>query len=171
MADSVSLPGGAHQPLVGVIGAGHGDGGTLHDLAYQVGALLAAQRYLLICGGLGGVMAAACQGAKAAGGMTLGLLPGRDAAAANPWVDIAIPTGLGEARNLVLVRSAAALIALGGSYGTLSEIAFALQLGKPLVGIHTWQPLRPGASGPDFFQVETAQAAVDWAIAQINARS
>ncbi len=91
-----------------------------------------------MCGGLGGVMEAACRGAKEAGGTTIGILPGTDRAAANRFVDFAIPTGLGEARNALVVRAADALIAVGGAYGTLSEIAFALKAGKPVAGLGTW---------------------------------
>jgi uncharacterized protein (TIGR00725 family) len=94
---------------------------------------------VLICGGLGGVMEAACRGAKQTGGTTVGILPGDDRSAANPYVDIVIPTGLGEARNAIVVRSADALIAIGGAYGTLSEIAFALKAGKRVVGLGTWE--------------------------------
>jgi uncharacterized protein (TIGR00725 family) len=94
---------------------------------------------VLVCGGLGGVMEAACTGAKGGGGTTIGILPGTDRAAANPFVDFAIPTGLGEARNALVVRAADALIAIGGGYGTLSEIAFALKAGKPVVGLGTWE--------------------------------
>jgi uncharacterized protein (TIGR00725 family) len=83
-------------------------------------------------------MEAACRGAKEAGGMTVGILPGTDRAAANPYVDVAIPTGLGEARNALVVRTAQALVAVGGGYGTLSEIALALKAGKRVVGIGTW---------------------------------
>jgi uncharacterized protein (TIGR00725 family) len=94
---------------------------------------------VLVCGGLGGVMEAACRGAKGSGGLTVGILPGADRAAANPFVDVAIPTGLGEARNALVVRAADAVIAIGGGYGTLSEIALALRAGKPVVGLGTWE--------------------------------
>ena len=90
-------------------------------------------------GGLGGVMEAACRGARDAGGTTIGILPGADRSAANAYVDVAIPTGLGEARNALVVRAADALIAVGGAYGTLSEIALALKAGKRVVGLGTWQ--------------------------------
>jgi uncharacterized protein (TIGR00725 family) len=93
---------------------------------------------VLVTGGLGGVMEAACKGARGAGGTTVGILPGTDRSAANPFVDVAIPTGLGEARNALVVRAADALIAIGGAYGTLSEIAFALKAGKGVVGLGTW---------------------------------
>jgi uncharacterized protein (TIGR00725 family) len=103
-----------------------------------VGRELAARGAVLVCGGLGGVMEAACRGAKDAGGRTVGILPGTDRAAANPFVDAAIPTGLGEARNALVVRAADALIAVGGGYGTLSEIALALKAGKRVVGLDSW---------------------------------
>ena len=92
----------------------------------------------MVCGGLGGVMEAACRGATKAGGLTVGILPGTDRAAANAFVDVAVPTGLGEARNALVVRAADALIAVGVGYGTLSEIALALKAGKRVVGLDSW---------------------------------
>jgi uncharacterized protein (TIGR00725 family) len=83
-------------------------------------------------------MAGACRGAKAAGGTTVGILPGNDRVAANEWVDVAVSTGLGEARNALVVRAADAVVAVGGGYGTLSEIALALKAGKPVIGLATW---------------------------------
>ena len=106
--------------------------------AEEVGRRLAVAQATVVCGGLGGVMEAACRGAKSAGGRTVGILPGDDRRAANPWVDVAVPTGLGEARNAVVVRTADAVVAVGGAYGTLSEIALALKAGKPVVGVGTW---------------------------------
>jgi uncharacterized protein (TIGR00725 family) len=94
---------------------------------------------VVVTGGLGGVMEAACRGARDADGTTIGILPGSDRSAANPYVDVAMPTGLGEARNALVVRAADALVAIGGAYGTLSEIAFALKAGKRVVGIGTWE--------------------------------
>jgi uncharacterized protein (TIGR00725 family) len=93
---------------------------------------------VLVCGGLGGVMEAACKGAKESGGTTVGILPGLDRADANPYVEVAVATGLGEARNALVVRAADALIAIGGGYGTLSEVALALRAGKRVVGLGTW---------------------------------
>jgi uncharacterized protein (TIGR00725 family) len=116
---------------------GPGDGGDL-DAAHAVGRTLAAHGAVLVCGGLGGVMEAASRGAKEAGGTTVGILPGTDRAAANPFVDVALPTGLGEGRNVLVVRAADALIAVGGGHGTLSEIAFALKTGKRVIGLGTW---------------------------------
>ncbi len=108
------------------------------EAALMVGRLLAERNAIVVCGGLGGVMEAACQGAKDAGGSTVGILPGLDRSAANQYVDVAVPTGLGEARNALVVRAADALIAVGGGYGTLSEIALALKTGKRVVGIASW---------------------------------
>jgi uncharacterized protein (TIGR00725 family) len=108
------------------------------DAAVTVGRELARAGAVLVCGGLGGVMEAACRGANEAGGTTVGILPGADRAAANRYVGVAIPTGLGEARNALVVRSADALVAIGGGYGTLSEVAFALKAGKPVVGLGSW---------------------------------
>src|SRR5436190_18560691 len=106
--------------------------------AEGVGAELAGRGAVVVCGGLGGVMEAACRGAKGAGGTTVGILPGADRAAANAFVDVALPTGLGEARNALVVRAADVLIAVGGAYGTLSEIALALKAGKRVVGLRSW---------------------------------
>jgi uncharacterized protein (TIGR00725 family) len=120
---------------VAVVGPGEGPVGA----AAEVGRLVAERGAVLVCGGLGGAMEAACRGAKEAGGMTVGILPGPDRAAANRYVDIALPTGLGEARNALVVRAADAVIAVGGGYGTLSEIAFALKAGKRVIGLDTWE--------------------------------
>jgi uncharacterized protein (TIGR00725 family) len=106
--------------------------------AEAIGDLLARAGAVLVCGGLGGVMAAACRGAASAGGLTVGLLPGADRSAANTWVRISIPTGLGELRNGLVVRAADAVVAVGGAYGTLSEVALALKTGVPVVGVDSW---------------------------------
>lgn len=111
--------------------------------AESVGAALASAGATVVCGGLGGVMAAACRGARSAGGTTVGILPGADPSVANPWVDVIIATGLGEARNALVIGSAGAVIALDGEYGTLSEIALALRAGTPVVGVGTWSLIRP----------------------------
>ncbi|MFC1870016.1 TIGR00725 family protein [Chloroflexota bacterium] len=107
-------------------------------LAEEVGRELAMQGAVLVCGGLGGVMEAACKGASAAGGMTIGILPGENRQAANPYVQIPIVTGTGYARNVAVVKSAQAVIAIDGSYGTLSEIGHALQSNIPVIGLNTW---------------------------------
>jgi uncharacterized protein (TIGR00725 family) len=115
------------------------------DLGFRVGAELARRGAVLLCGGLGGMMEAAARGAKSEGGLAVGLLPGDDAAAANPFIDLALPTGLGAMRNALLVRACDAVIAILGGVGTLSEIGFALRLGVPAVGLRTWKVSRGGA--------------------------
>jgi uncharacterized protein (TIGR00725 family) len=108
-------------------------------LAEAVGRAIAVSGCALVCGGRGGVMAAACKGAKAAGGATIGILPGDDRTDANEWVDFAIPTGLGQARNALVVASGDAVIAIGGGFGTLSEIGLALKIGKPVISLGSWE--------------------------------
>ncbi len=107
-------------------------------LAEEVGRGLARNGAVLICGGLGGVMEAACKGASAEGGLTIGILPGGSRQAANPYVNIPVVTNLGEARNIIVVKSAEAIIAIGGAYGTLSELGHALRNGTPVIGLNTW---------------------------------
>jgi uncharacterized protein (TIGR00725 family) len=124
-------------PYVAVVGAGEASSQEL-ALAEEVGAGLAALGAVVVTGGLGGVMEAACRGARSERGHTLGILPGADRDAANGWVEIAVATGLGELRNGLVVRAADAVVAVGGAHGTLSEIAFALKLGRPVVGLGTW---------------------------------
>lgn len=128
-------------PVVAVVGAGRATAEE-ESAAHAVGHGLAQAGVTIVCGGLGGVMAAACAGARDAGGTTIGILPGTDRAAANPHVQVAVPTGLGEARNTLVVRAADAVVAIGGEYGTLSEIAFALKVGVPVVGLSTWSLAR-----------------------------
>ena len=125
-------------PYVAVVGPGDATA-EQESTAEEVGRALAARGVVVVTGGLGGVMAAASRGAREAGGTTLGLLPGDDRAEANPWVSVAVPTGLGELRNGLVVRAADALIAVGGGYGTLSEIALALKADKRVVGIGSWE--------------------------------
>ena len=107
-------------------------------LAEEVGRELARHDVILICGGLGGIMEAACKGASSQGGTTIGILPGDSRQSANPYVQIPIVTSLGEARNVIVIKSAQAVIAIGGSYGTLSEIGHALRAGIPVIGLNTW---------------------------------
>ncbi|MGE5635449.1 MAG: TIGR00725 family protein [Nocardioidaceae bacterium] len=121
-----------------VIGPGEASAAEL-EAAERAGRALAAAGAVLVCGGLGGVMEAACRGARSAGGTTLGLLPGAERAQGNPYLDVAVPTGLGEARNALVVRAADAVVAIGGAYGTLSEIALALKTRKPVTGVGTWE--------------------------------
>jgi uncharacterized protein (TIGR00725 family) len=110
-----------------------GSGAEHEARAEQVGRLLAEHGCTVVCGGLGEVMAAAARGAKAAGGTTIGILPGESRRSANPWIDHAVVTGIGHARNLAVVASGDAVIAVGGSWGTLAEIGFARRLGRPVV--------------------------------------
>lgn len=123
--------------IIGVIGGSVVDKKT-YDIAFRVGQLIAESQATLICGGMTGVMEAACKGAKATGGITIGILPGSDPADANLWIDYPIATGLGHARNLIIINTAQSLIAISQGYGTLSEIAFALKSGKKVYGIGTW---------------------------------
>jgi uncharacterized protein (TIGR00725 family) len=123
--------------IIGVIGAGNADA-KLTGIAEEVGRLIAARDALLVCGGLGGVMEAASRGVKEAGGTTIGILPQATKEMANTYIDVPVATGFGEGRNVIIIRTADALIAVGGEYGTLSELAFALKMGKPVVGINTW---------------------------------
>jgi len=142
------------QPIIAVLGGRHAEQPLL-DLAYQVGQKIAGHAGILICGGKSGIMAAACQGAYEAGGLTIGILPSANRSEANPWVRVAIPTGLGVARNALIVNSCDAAIAISGKYGTLSEIAYCLQLEKPICGLRTWDI--PGVQ-----RVATPQEAIDY---------
>lgn len=148
---------------VGVIGSGESEP-ELDRIAESIGRELAEAGAVLVCGGLGGVMEAACRGAVGAGGATVGLLPGADTRASNRWVTLAIPTGLGELRNGLIVRASDVLIAIGGEYGTLSEIGFALKVGRPVVGVGTWTLLRPDGEVDTTMVVSEPDAAVDLAL-------
>ena len=123
---------------VAVVGPGEATAAQM-AVAEELGARLVDLGATLVCGGLGGVMEAACRGAKSRRGTTVGLLPGLDRSAANGWVDVAIATGLGELRNGLIVRTSDAVVAVGGGAGTLSEIGFALKLGRPVIGIGTFE--------------------------------
>jgi uncharacterized protein (TIGR00725 family) len=151
-------------PLIGVIG---GATPTKAELATAeaVGRGLAEAGAALVCGGRGGVMEAACRGAKSAGGLTIGILPGTDRSEANPYVDVPIVTGIRCARNLIITRTAQAVIAVGGSYGTLSEIAFALSFGTPVVGLGTWRVEREGHAPAPIVYVATPGEAVEHVLA------
>lgn len=157
-------------PLVAVIGGSSPTPGEA-DMAEAVGRGLAEGGAVLVCGGRGGVMEAACRGAKTADGMTIGILPGPDAGDANPYVDIPIATGIGEARNAIVVRTAEVAIAIGGSYGTLSEIAFALGFGKPVIGLRTWVPRREGHPPVPIVRAHTPEEAVKQALARLRPRA
>lgn len=155
------------KPIVAVIGGGHC---TAKDasMAETIGREIAKRGAILICGGLGGIMEAACRGAYSAGGTTIGILPGEDMETANSYVQIAIATGLGEARNLAIVKSAHAAIAIAGEYGTLSEIAFALKNNKPVIGLNTWSLSRTGRKLKSIIEAKDALDAVDKAFRYIR---
>ena len=130
-------------------------------LAEMVGHELARQGATIVCGGLGGVMEAACRGASPEGGVTIGILPGDNPEAANPYFQIPIVTGIGYARNISVVKSAQAVVAIGGSYGTLSEIAHALQGGIPVVGLNTWALSRDTQPDNSIIPAQNPTDAVD----------
>jgi len=123
---------------IGIIGAGIAKGDT-YELARKVGYLLGKEGVILYTGGLGGVMEAASKGALEAGAITVGILPGHKYQDANPYVKIPVLTDMGHARNVILVRSVEAVVAISGGYGTLSEIALALKMWKPVIGLNTWE--------------------------------
>lgn len=147
--------------LVAVIGDQMCDAPT-YALARAVGQAIARRGGAVVSGGLGGVMEAASRGCREAGGLSVGILPGESADEANPYVDIPIVTGMSHARNVLVVRSARGVVAVGGSYGTLSEIAIALKLGRPVVGLGTWELRRAGHPAVPIGRAEDPEAAVAW---------
>jgi len=151
------LKGADEVVQIGVIGAGQCSSRT-SLLAEEVGKEIARAGAVLVCGGLGGVMEAAARGAQGEGGITVGILPGESFEDANPFIQIPVVTGLGHARNVLVVRSAQVLIAVKGGYGTLSEVALALKMGKPVIGLHSWDVSKK------IIQVETPLEAVKKAL-------
>ena len=151
------------KTLIGVIGAGEA---SQEDcaLAEGVGSEIAKRGAALVCGAMGGVMEASCRGAKSEGGLTIGIIPGDSKEECNPYVDVPVVTAMSHGRNIIVVRSSDAVIAIGGSYGTLSEIAFALRLEIPIIGIKTWDV------SPEIIKAETPKEAVDMAIEHVGAR-
>ena len=156
-------------PVVAVVGPAQPDDPDVLTAAREVGAGLAAAGCTIVTGGLGGVMAAAAQGAHDAGGFVVGVLPGEDRAAANEHVDLPVPTGLGEGRNLLIVRLAQVVVAVGGSWGTLSEVALARRRGTPVVSLHGWQVVGPDADS-DVIAVPDAASAVQMSVALLGER-
>ncbi|MDQ4144196.1 MAG: TIGR00725 family protein [Actinomycetota bacterium] len=152
---------------VAVIGAGVADE-LLSAQAEEVGRLLGQENVVLLSGGLGGVMEAACRGARSTGGTTVALLPSIDRAHANQYVDVALPTGMGEMRNALIVRAADVVIAIGGEYGTLSEVAFALKTDTPVVGLGTWGLLKDDVRVHAFPQASSPRDAVTLALDSIS---
>jgi len=151
------------KKIIAVIGAGEPSAEEA-KLAEEVGRELARQGAILVCGGLGGVMEAACKGASLEGGITVGILPGDSPRTANPYVQIPIVTGMGYARNVAVVKTARAVIAVGGSYGTLSEIAHALQNGIPVIGLNTWSLSRDGKQDNSIILADNPTEAVNKAL-------
>ena len=142
------------KKIIGLIG-GSVCTPDIEEAAEKVGRGIAERSGILICGGLGGVMEAGCRGAKKAGGMTIWILPGMNQKDANKYVDIPIPTGVGYARNIIIVNTSDSVIAVNGKFGTLSEIAFCLQFGVPVIGLFSWE------IDPSIIIATTPEQAVD----------
>jgi uncharacterized protein (TIGR00725 family) len=140
----------------------------LADLAFELGRGIAQRDAVLICGGLTGVMEHAARGARTAGGLTIGLLPGDDPDEANDYVRVAIATGLGHARNAILARTADGVVAVGGGLGTLSEIALALRNGRPTIGIQTWRFDRDRRTEPELPIAANPKDALDWLFSRME---
>jgi len=154
--------------MVGVLGCGKADT-LLYEAARQVGVLIAQRGWWVVCGGLAGVMEGACRGAREAGGHTVGILPGVRRSDANPWVELVIVSGIGEARNTLIARTAQACIALPGSHGTLSEIAHCLNFGTPVVGLRC-----PGSGTIPYSSIdilENPEAACDWVASRLKTQA
>ncbi|MEE8577332.1 MAG: TIGR00725 family protein [candidate division Zixibacteria bacterium] len=135
------------NPIIAVVGAGKCSK-KLRDQAAQVGEYVAKNGGVIVCGGMGGIMEGAARGAKEAGGVTIGILPTSNREDANEFIDYVIPTGFGEARNVMVVRTADAVVAFPGKYGTLTEMGFALHAGKPVISVNAWR------LGDEIHQVE-----------------
>lgn len=154
--------------IVGVIGSDGEIGEELRENAEKVGRMVAQKGAVLVCGGLGGVMESACRGAKSAGGLTIGVLPTEAKDAANQFVDVPIATGMGVARNVIIVRTADVLIAVGGRFGTLSEIAHSLALGRRVISLGSWEALRQGEPPDNLIFASTAEEAVELAFKNLQ---
>ena len=141
------------KKVIGIIG-GHSCNRTVEQLAQDLGEKAAKVVYFLVCGGLGGTMEAVCKGFKAGNGLTIGIIPSYNKDDANKYVDIVVPSGLGLARNVLVVKSADVIVALPGEAGTLSEIAYALQLGIPVISLQSWDI-------PGVLKAETVKEAID----------
>lgn len=150
---------------ISVIGAGSCDSRT-GEAAFQVGRLIARAGAVLVCGGLSGVMEAACRGARGEGGTTIGILPGLDRSEANPHLDFSVCTGVGHARNLAVAASGDAVIAVGGEFGTLSEIGLARKAGRPVILLDSWELRKqsPTSASDGLHRAASAEAAVSLAI-------
>jgi hypothetical protein len=156
--------------IVGVVGSSRAEADIL-SLAEEVGAEIAKRGAAVVCGGLTGVMEAVCRGARREGGLTIGIIPSDNREDANPYVQIPIVTGMGVGRNVMLVKTADVIIAVGGEFGTLSEIAHALNLGKTVIGLRTWHLERARTKPiPNLIEVGTPKEAVDLALRTISAK-
>ena len=133
------------------------------EFAYRVGREVAARGHILVCGGLGGVMEAAAHGSHDGGGISVGILPGADRMSANRWLTVALPTDMGHARNALVALAGDALIAICGGYGTLSEIAFGLKMGKPVIGLTSWDLGDCAHEDNTMVQAESPEEAVELA--------
>jgi uncharacterized protein (TIGR00725 family) len=160
--------------IIAVIGSSRPPQQDLVDLGESVGKELAKRGITVVCGGLSGVMEAVCRGAKSEGGSTIGILPGRVSSEANQYVDIPIVTTMGYSRNIIVVHTGAVCIAIGGAFGTLCEIAYALDAGIPVVGLNTWELTTTGEGTPIHDRIISAENpvdAVEKAIAAAQART
>jgi hypothetical protein len=153
--------------FIGVIG-GSDVSPKIAALAEEVGREIARRKAVLVCGGMGGVMEATCKGAAGEGGLTIGILPGDSRRQANKYVRIPIVTGIGYARNVAVVKSSQAVIAIDGSYGTLTEIGYALQSGIPVIGLGTWTFTSKSQPECEIIKVKTAKEAVEKAMELIE---
>ncbi len=156
-----------YQKIIAVIGGAVASEKEL-VMAEEVGREIAGSGAVLLCGGLEGVMEAACRGASLVGGLSIGILPGESRKAANRFVGIPIVTGMGRARNYVIAKTARAIIAIGGSYGTLSEISYGLQNGVPVIGLDTWEIYRKDKKDTSIIYVQTPSEAVSLALEMIG---
>ena len=145
------------KPVIAVVGAGKCSK-KLRDRAAEVGKYVAENGGVIVCGGLGGIMEGAARGAKEAGGATIGILPTENKDDANEYIDYVIPSGFGEARNMLVIRTADVVVAFPGKFGTLSEMAFAMQAKKPVISVNAWK------LGEDIKQVESAEQAAKLAM-------
>ena len=152
-----------NKKIIGVIGTSSPSQEET-KLAYELGGLIAEKGAILICGGLGGIMESVCKGTKEKGGITIGILPEDSKIHANKYVDIPIPTGFSHARNIIIVRTSDSIISIGGGYGTLSEIAFALKLNIPVFGLGTWEIKDPNGKLAPIKIVKTPQEALELAL-------
>ncbi len=156
--------------IIGVIGGSIASPDIL-QLAEEVGAEIARSGSAVVCGGMTGVMESVCKGARREGGLTIGIIPSDNKDDANPFVQIPIVTGMGMGRNVMLVKTADAIIAIGGEYGTLSEIAHALNIGKKVIGLRTWKLERAHTKAiPNLIEVDTPKKAVALALETISAQ-